>query len=135
MEAGQLSFGPFVLSPGKELRREGSVVPIGQRALTLLEVMVRADGEVVTKAEILEKVWSGVTVETRVNGELRQQGTTRDFIFPLDVVLRYISAVMTLFPGDLVATGTPSGVGPLIAGDQVSVSAEGIPALLSSVKD
>ena len=79
--------------------------------------------------------WSGVTVETRVNGELRQQGTTRDFIFPLDVVLRYISAVMTLFPGDLVATGTPSGVGPLIAGDQVSVSAEGIPALLSSVKD
>ena len=63
MEAGQLSFGPFVLSPGKELRREGSVVPIGQRALTLLEVMVRADGEVVTKAEILEKVWSGVTVE------------------------------------------------------------------------
>jgi TolB-like protein/Flp pilus assembly protein TadD len=63
MEAGQLSFGPFVLSPGKELRREGNVVPIGQRALTLLEAMVRAEGEVVTKGEILEKVWPGVTVE------------------------------------------------------------------------
>ena len=79
--------------------------------------------------------WSGVAVETRVNGQLRQQGNTREFIFPLDVVIRYISEVMTLLPGDLIATGTPSGVGPIIAGDQVSVSVEGIPVLLSSVKD
>jgi 2-keto-4-pentenoate hydratase/2-oxohepta-3-ene-1,7-dioic acid hydratase in catechol pathway len=79
--------------------------------------------------------WSGVAVETRVNGELRQQGNTRDFIFPLDTVLRYISEVMTLLPGDLIATGTPSGVGPLIAGDRVGVLIEGIPILLNSVKD
>ena len=79
--------------------------------------------------------WSGVTVETRVNGELRQQGNTRDFIFSLDTVLRYISQVMTLLPGDLIATGTPSGVGPLIAGDRVGVLIEGIPILLNSVAD
>ena len=63
MEGQPISFGPFVLSPGKELRRDGKVVPIGQRALVLLETMLAADGEVVTKAEIFEKVWPGVTVE------------------------------------------------------------------------
>ena len=56
--------------------------------------------------------WAGIAVETRVNGEVRQQGNTRDFIFPLDVVIRYISQVMTLLPGDLIPTGTPQGVGP-----------------------
>jgi len=78
--------------------------------------------------------WLGVTVETRVNGELRQQGTTRDFIFPLDVVICHISEVMTLLPGDLIATGTPSGVGPLRAGDQVVVSIDGIASLLNPVQ-
>lgn len=63
MEGQQHSFGPFVLSPGKELRRDGAVVPLGQRALVLLEAMLDARGEVVTKAEILERVWPGVTVE------------------------------------------------------------------------
>jgi len=77
--------------------------------------------------------WSGVQVETRVNGEIRQSGNTRDFIFPLDVVLRYISQVMTLEPGDLVATGTPKGVGPVNAGDVVEVSVEGIGVLRSPV--
>jgi TolB-like protein len=57
------SFGPFVLSPGRELRRDGTLVPIGQRALLLLETMLEARGGTVTKAEILEKVWPGVTVE------------------------------------------------------------------------
>jgi 2-keto-4-pentenoate hydratase/2-oxohepta-3-ene-1,7-dioic acid hydratase in catechol pathway len=79
--------------------------------------------------------WSGVTVETRVNGELRQQGTTRDFIFSLDVVIRYISQVMTLLPGDLIATGTPSGVGPLIASDVVEITIDGIGSLRNSVKN
>ena len=55
----------------------------------------------------------GLGVETRVNGEIRQQGNTRDFIFTLDVVIRYISQAMTLFPGDLIPTGTPAGVGPV----------------------
>jgi len=79
--------------------------------------------------------WAGVGVETRVNGELRQQGNTRDFIFPLDVILRYISQAMTLFPGDLIATGTPQGVGPVVAGDVIEVSVEGVGTLRNTVVD
>ena len=77
--------------------------------------------------------WAGVQVETQVNGDVRQSGTTRDFIFPLDVVIRYISQIMTLEPGDLIATGTPKGVGPVVAGDVVEVSIEGIGQLRNPV--
>ena len=74
-------------------------------------------------------------VETRVNGTVCQQGNTRDFIFALDVVIRYISSVMTLLPGDLIVTGTPKGVGPVVAGDSVEVSVEGVGALRNPVED
>lgn len=77
--------------------------------------------------------WAGVQVETRVNGAVRQSGNTRDFIFPLDVVLRFITNFMTLMPGDIVLTGTPAGVGPLSAGDVVEVSIQGIGALKNEV--
>jgi 2-keto-4-pentenoate hydratase/2-oxohepta-3-ene-1,7-dioic acid hydratase in catechol pathway len=79
--------------------------------------------------------WKGVHVQTQVNGELRQSGTTADFLFPLDLVLRFISQVMTLQPGDLIATGTPAGVGPLKAGDVVEVTVEGVGTLRNSVID
>src|SRR5215831_16877862 len=79
--------------------------------------------------------WAGVTVETRVNGEVRQQGTTRDFIFPLDVIIRYICEFMTLLPGDLIATGTPKGVGPVVAGNVVEVRVEGVGILRNPVVD
>ena len=79
--------------------------------------------------------WAGVTVETRVNGDVRQSGSTRDFIFALDVILRYITACMTLFPGDLIATGTPKGVGPVVAGDSVEVSVQGIGVLRNQIAD
>jgi 2-keto-4-pentenoate hydratase/2-oxohepta-3-ene-1,7-dioic acid hydratase in catechol pathway len=79
--------------------------------------------------------WIGVGVETRVNGELRQEGNTRDFIFALDAVLRYISQVMTLLPGDLIATGTPKGVGPLVSGDLVEITVEGVGRLRNPVVD
>jgi len=79
--------------------------------------------------------WSGVQVETRVNGEVRQSGNTRDFIFPLDFLIRYISQIMTLEPGDLIATGTPEGVGPVIAGDVIEISIEGIGKLRNPVAD
>jgi len=79
--------------------------------------------------------WAGVGVETRVNGELRQQGNTRDFIFPLDAVIRFIAEVMTLFPGDLIATGTPKGVGPVVAGDVIEVGVEGVGILRNPVVD
>jgi 2-keto-4-pentenoate hydratase/2-oxohepta-3-ene-1,7-dioic acid hydratase in catechol pathway len=79
--------------------------------------------------------WAGVGVETRVNGTVRQNGNTKDFIFPLDVVIRYIAEVMTLFPGDLISTGTPAGVGPLVAGDSVEVRVEGVGTLRNSVDE
>jgi 2-keto-4-pentenoate hydratase/2-oxohepta-3-ene-1,7-dioic acid hydratase in catechol pathway len=79
--------------------------------------------------------WRGVGVQTRVNGDLRQDGTTADFIFPLDVILRYISQVMTLEPGDLIATGTPARVGPLQLGDTVQVTVEGVGSLSNPVGD
>jgi 2-keto-4-pentenoate hydratase/2-oxohepta-3-ene-1,7-dioic acid hydratase in catechol pathway len=79
--------------------------------------------------------WSGIRVQTRVNGQLRQDGTTADFLFPLDVILRFISQVMTLEPGDLIATGTPAGVGPLQLGDTVEVTVEGVGSLSNPVAD
>ena len=77
---------------------------------------------------------AGVTLETRVNGELRQQGSTLDFIFPVPELLRYISAIFTLEPGDLILTGTPAGVGPLKAGDRVEVSIAGLGTLANPVE-
>lgn len=79
--------------------------------------------------------WAGVGVETRVNGQVRQSGNTKDFIFPLDVVIRFISQAMTLLPGDLIATGTPAGVGPVVAGDVMEISVEGVGTLRNSVVD
>jgi 2-keto-4-pentenoate hydratase/2-oxohepta-3-ene-1,7-dioic acid hydratase in catechol pathway len=79
--------------------------------------------------------WAGIGVETRVNGEVRQKGNTRDFIFQLDVIIRHIAQAMTLFPGDLIPTGTPEGVGPVVAGDVVEVSVEGIGTLRNPVAD
>jgi 2-keto-4-pentenoate hydratase/2-oxohepta-3-ene-1,7-dioic acid hydratase in catechol pathway len=75
---------------------------------------------------------AGLTVETRVNGELRQHGSTLDFIFSIPELLRYISAAITLEPGDLILTGTPAGVGPLQPGDQVEVSIPGLGALANT---
>ena len=77
---------------------------------------------------------AGVTIETRVNGELRQQASTRDLIFSVPVLLCYISAAFTLEPGDLVLTGTPSGVGPLKPGDRVEVSVAGLGVLANTVE-
>jgi 2-keto-4-pentenoate hydratase/2-oxohepta-3-ene-1,7-dioic acid hydratase in catechol pathway len=79
--------------------------------------------------------WAGVGVQTKVNGEIRQDGNTRDLIFNLDAVIRYIAQAMTLYPGDLIPTGTPSGVGPVVAGDQMEVSVEGIGTLRNPVAD
>ena len=76
----------------------------------------------------------GVTLETRVNGERRQHASTADFIFPIPVLLQFITAAMTLEPGDLVLTGTPAGVGPLKGGDVVEVSIAGAGTLRHSVE-
>ena len=77
---------------------------------------------------------SGLTLETRVNGELRQRGSTLDFLFPIPALLAHITSVMTLEPGDLILTGTPSGIGPLKAGDCVEVSIPGLGVLANTVQ-
>ncbi|MGA3372784.1 MAG: fumarylacetoacetate hydrolase family protein [Terracidiphilus sp.] len=75
---------------------------------------------------------AGLTIETRVNGELRQHGSTLDFIFPIPKLLAWITAIMTLEEGDLVLTGTPAGVGPLQAGDKVEVIIHGFGVLANT---
>jgi 2-keto-4-pentenoate hydratase/2-oxohepta-3-ene-1,7-dioic acid hydratase in catechol pathway len=72
-------------------------------------------------------------LRTLVNGELRQQGRTSQLIFPIPRLIAHLSRFCTLEPGDLVATGTPSGVGPLRPGDVVEVWAPGIGTLRNPV--
>ena len=76
---------------------------------------------------------SDVLVETHVNGTRHQSGSTSLMIYPVAFLVRYISRMMTLLPGDVIATGTPAGVGPLTAGDVVEVSVAGIGTLRNPV--
>lgn len=75
-----------------------------------------------------------MTIETRVNGEVRQQASTLDFIFSIPMLRSFITEAFTLEPGDVILTGTPSGVGPLKAGDQVEVSITGLGTHAHSVE-
>lgn len=74
------------------------------------------------------------TVEGFVNGQRRQHSSTSNLIFPIEFLIEYISFVMTLEPGDIISTGTPAGVGPIVAGDTVSVRIEGVGELSNPVK-
>jgi 2-keto-4-pentenoate hydratase/2-oxohepta-3-ene-1,7-dioic acid hydratase in catechol pathway len=76
---------------------------------------------------------SDLAVRSRVNGELRQDGRTGDMIFPVDELIAFVSAVMTLGPGDVILTGTPAGIGPLQLGDRVTVEVEGIGSLTNEL--
>src|SRR5690242_2108668 len=76
---------------------------------------------------------SSLHVETRVNGALRQSGKTSLMIYPVAFVIRWISRMMTLLPGDVIATGTPAGVGSLVAGDIVEVVISGVGVLRNPV--
>ena len=76
---------------------------------------------------------SSLQLTTRVNGDVRQNGNTRDMIFKCDFLIEYITAAMTLLPGDVILTGTPAGVGPLNSGDAVEVEIEGIGTLRNVV--
>jgi 2-keto-4-pentenoate hydratase/2-oxohepta-3-ene-1,7-dioic acid hydratase in catechol pathway len=69
---------------------------------------------------------AALPLRTRVNGETRQNGNTRDMVFDCGAIIEFITSVMTLNPGDVILTGTPAGVGPLNAGDRVEVEIEGI---------
>ena len=74
-----------------------------------------------------------VLVETHVNGQVRQSGRTSQMIYPVAYLIRWISRMMTLLPGDVLATGTPAGVGPIVAGDSVDISISGIGVLHNPV--
>lgn len=76
---------------------------------------------------------SDVEVTTRLNGELRQRGSTRDLVHPIPAIVAYVTAVMTLLPGDVILTGTPAGIGPMRAGDEVAVSVSGVGTLTNPV--
>jgi 2-keto-4-pentenoate hydratase/2-oxohepta-3-ene-1,7-dioic acid hydratase in catechol pathway len=77
---------------------------------------------------------AGLTLETRVSGEVRQHGSTLDFLFPIPRLLAHITAAMTLEAGDLVLTGTPAGVGLLKAGDRVEISIPGLGVLTNTIE-
>jgi 2-keto-4-pentenoate hydratase/2-oxohepta-3-ene-1,7-dioic acid hydratase in catechol pathway len=77
---------------------------------------------------------SSISVVTRVNGVERQRATAAEMVFAIPAVLVYISRIMTLEPGDLVATGTPAGVGPLADGDVVEVELEGLSRIRNPVQ-
>jgi 2-keto-4-pentenoate hydratase/2-oxohepta-3-ene-1,7-dioic acid hydratase in catechol pathway len=74
-----------------------------------------------------------VLVQTKVNGEMRQMASTREMMFPVEQLIAFITSVMTLEPGDLLLTGTPAGIGPLLPNDVVEVSVEGIGSLSNPV--
>ncbi len=75
-----------------------------------------------------------VQVECRVNGEVRQSASTSLMTYPVAFLVEWISQMMTLLPGDLIATGTPAGVGPLVEGDVVEVSVAGVGMLRNPVQ-
>ena len=75
----------------------------------------------------------GVAVQTHLNGDLKQDGTTADLVFDIPALVAHVSAAMTLLPGDVILTGTPAGVGPMEVGDEVEVSIAGLGSLTNTV--
>jgi 2-keto-4-pentenoate hydratase/2-oxohepta-3-ene-1,7-dioic acid hydratase in catechol pathway len=89
-------------------------------------------GPWITTHQGLEEV-AALSIRTTVDGELRQDGTTSDMIFKIPELVAYISSYTTLLPGDVILTGTPSGVGPIRPGQQVSIEIEGIGTLTNPI--
>jgi 2-keto-4-pentenoate hydratase/2-oxohepta-3-ene-1,7-dioic acid hydratase in catechol pathway len=88
-------------------------------------------GPIVT--DEVDPIGNALTVTTTLNGETKQNGSTRDMIFSVEALLRYITAAMTLEPGDLIPTGTPAGIAPMQAGDVVRITIDGIGSLENPV--
>jgi 2-keto-4-pentenoate hydratase/2-oxohepta-3-ene-1,7-dioic acid hydratase in catechol pathway len=76
---------------------------------------------------------AGIGIEGWVNGQRRQASTTAQLVFSIDYLVAYISNIMTLLPGDIIATGTPSGIGPLEPGDEVTIKVAGVGELTNPV--
>lgn len=84
-------------------------------------------------AEVDYHAASGVGVQGWVNGEKRQDSSTQQLVFSIDYLIAYITRVMTLLPGDIIATGTPSGIGPITPGDRVTIKVAGVGELTNAV--
>jgi 2-keto-4-pentenoate hydratase/2-oxohepta-3-ene-1,7-dioic acid hydratase in catechol pathway len=78
---------------------------------------------------------SGLAVVTTVNGHVRQEAPATDMVFDIPFLVAHISRIMTLEPGDLICTGTPDGVGPLAAGDEVEVRVAGVGSIRNPVRE
>jgi 2-keto-4-pentenoate hydratase/2-oxohepta-3-ene-1,7-dioic acid hydratase in catechol pathway len=76
---------------------------------------------------------SGLRIKTFLNGKLKQSASTKNLIFPVPFLVKFISEIMTLYPGDIISTGTPAGVGPMFPGDRVDIQIEGIGTLSNTV--
>lgn len=115
--------GKFNVTPGKNWDRSGGFGPWLETDLSAVDV-------------------TDMTVETRVNGELRQSDTTASMAFPFSRIIEYLSTFTTLGPGDVIATGTPTGSGGrfdppkwLVPGDVVEVTVEGVGTLSNTVAE
>ena len=84
-------------------------------------------------AEVDYHAAGGVGVQGVVNGETRQHSSTQQLVFSIDYLIAYITRVMTLLPGDIITTGTPSGIGPLQPGDRVTIKVAGVGELTNAV--
>jgi len=77
---------------------------------------------------------SNIYVRSRLNGEIRQDGSTKEMVFDVFDLVSYISEVMTLYPGDIIFTGTPFGVGSMSPGDTIEVEIEGVGSLINKIE-
>ena len=75
----------------------------------------------------------GLWIQTKLNGEVKQDSNTSDMVFKPDYIIHYVSQAFTLFPGDVIITGTPSGIGPMQVGDRVEVIIQGIGTLSNPI--
>ncbi|MFA6449513.1 MAG: fumarylacetoacetate hydrolase family protein [bacterium] len=78
---------------------------------------------------------NAVEIKSFLNGELKQHSNTRNLIFNIAQIVEFVTSVMTLLPGDMIATGTPSGVGPMKPGDEIVIEIEGIGRLANRVAE
>ncbi len=116
-----IKHGKFNVTQGKNFDRSGAIGPWIETDLSSIDL-------------------DDLKLETRINGELRQQDTTANMAFPIAAIIAYVSSFTTLMPGDLIATGTPTGAGArfdpprwLKAGDTVEVTVEGVGTLRHGV--
>ncbi|HEY3886103.1 MAG TPA: fumarylacetoacetate hydrolase family protein, partial [Vicinamibacterales bacterium] len=85
-------------------------------------------------AEVDYHADGGVAIEGWVNSERRQHSSTRELVFPIDRLIAHVTQAMTLLPGDIIATGTPAGIGPLKSGDRVTIKVGGVGELSNPVQ-